>query len=64
MHTQNRYQKEIRYPKKSYNIPIRYLLDSMAKGSILSYCTLINFNHKHIKDITNINKGKKIDEMI
>ena len=32
----------------------------MAKGSILSYSTFMDFNHEHIKDITNINKGKKI----
>jgi hypothetical protein len=30
----------------------------------LSYCILKNFNHKHVKDITNINKGKKIVGML
>ena len=44
---------------KSYNIPIRSLLDSMDKGSILSYCTLMSFNHNHNKYITTINKEKE-----
>ena len=35
-----------------------------TKGSILSYCILVYFNHKHIKGITNITKGKEIVGML
>ena len=41
MYTQNSYKENNMISKtKSYNIPIRSLLERMAKGSILSYCTL------------------------
>ena len=43
---------------KSQHIPIRFLLQSMAKGSNLSYCTLMNFKHQHTTYITTITKGK------
>ena len=39
------------------NVTIRYLLDSTAKGSYLSYCILNE--RQNIKYITTITKGKR-----
>jgi hypothetical protein len=49
---------------KSCNIPMRFLLLKHGQSLNLSYCILMNFNHKHVKDITTIDKGKKIVEIL
>jgi hypothetical protein len=43
---------------------MRFLLLKHGQRLNLSYCILINFNHKHVKYITTIDKGKKIVEIL
>ena len=66
MYTQNIYYTRIQHdiPTRSYNIPRRFLLESMAKGSIFSYGTLKDFKHTTSKTSQLAKRDHKIVKML